>query len=351
MKKSLLDYIVCPSCCSNFELVNPITEDGEIISASLICEAGHSFPVSKGVPRLLIEDQLSDAQKQVKDSFSEKWQDIPDYGYTDETKRFHSEWYLQRYGWETPENLADFLCTRCFVLDAGTGLGRDTRFYAEHTEGEVFGVDISQSIDIAYQHNGHLPNAHLIQADLMRLPFRNGFFDFIASDFVLHHTPDTESAFKSLIPLLKEGGQVAIYVYKKKGPIREFCDDYIRSFTTKLSPEECYKFSQAITKLGKSLSDMNTELVVPEDVPFLEIKAGKYNLQRFIYWNVFKCFWNDEQDFETNVMTNFDWYHPQYAWRHTPEEVKGWFEELNMEILSFNMVESGISVRGSKCAA
>lgn len=351
MKRTLLEYIVCPLCETDFKLVNSVQEGKEITSASLICTAGHSYPVSSGVPRLLIEDNLSEAQKQVKDSFGQKWQDVPDYGYTDETRRFHLEWYLRRYGWETLNNLADFLRTRRFVLDAGTGLGRDTKLYAEHTEGEVFGVDISQSIDIAYQHNWHLPNAHLIQADLMGLPFRRDFFDFIVSDFVLHHTPSTEASFKSLIPLLREDGQIAIYVYKKKGPIREFCDDYIRSFTTKLSPNECYKFSQAITKLGKSLSDMNAELSVPEDIPFLEIKAGKYDLQRFIYWNVFKCFWNDEHDFKTNVMTNFDWYHPEYAWRHTPEEVRGWFEELNLEILNFDVVESGISVRGRKCAA
>ena len=351
MKKSLLKYIICPICNAGFELVDPVPEGGEITSASLVCPKGHSFPVTGGVPRLLAQDRLMEAQKQTQDSFSQKWCRIPDCGYEAKTKEFTLSWYLQRYGWGNLGNLAEFLSTKQFILDAGTGLGRDVKLYADHTKGEVFGVDISQSIDIAYQHIGHLPNVHLIQADLASLPFTKNFFDFIASDFVLHHTPNTEKSFKYLASLLKKESQIAIYVYKKKGPVREFCDDYIRSFTTKLPPRECRKFSEAVTKFGKSLSDMNVDISVPEDIPYLEIKAGRYNLQRFIYWYIFKCFWNDDFDFDTNVMTNFDWYHPKYAYRHTPEEVKNWFQDLNLEILSFNVIESGISIRGKKCVA
>jgi SAM-dependent methyltransferase len=351
MRESLLQYVVCPVCGNKLNLVNPSSEGDEIISASLACSRGHSFPVSDGVPRLLSRDGLTEAQKETQDSFSQKWQMIPGYGYEAKSKEFHLNWYLQRYGWENLENLAEFLRARQFILDAGTGLGRDVKLYAEHTKGEVFGVDISQSIDIAYHHIRHLSNVHLVQADLTSLPFAKGSFDFIGSDFVLHHTPDTEKSFKYLVSFLKKEGQIAIYVYKKKGPIREFCDDYIRSFTTKLPPEECREFSEAVTKFGKSLSDMNIDISVPEDIPYLEIKAGRYDLQRFVYWHIFKCFWNDDFDFDTNVMTNFDWYHPQYAHRHTPEEVKSWFQDLNLEILSFNVIESGISVRGKKCVA
>jgi len=351
MKKSLLKYIICPICNARFKLVDPVQEDREITSALLICTKGHSFPVTGGVPRLLAQDRLAEAQKETADSFSEKWRRIPDFGYEGATKEFYLDWYLQRYGWENLGNLAEFLSTRQFILDAGTGLGRDVKLYADHTKGEVFGVDISQSIDIAYHHIGHLPNVHLIQADLTSLPFTKNLFDFIASDFVLHHTPNTEKSFKHLASFLKKESQIAIYVYKKKGPIREFCDDYIRSFTTKLPPKECRKFSEVVTKFGKSLSDMNVDISVPEDIPYLEIKAGRYNLQRFVYRYIFKCFWNDNFDFETNVMTNFDWYHPKYAHRHTSEEVKNWFQDLNLEILSFNVIESGISIRGKKCVA
>lgn len=138
------------------------------------------------------------------------------------------------------------------------------------------------------------------------------------------------------------------YVYKKKGPIREFSDDYLRSFTTKMTPEKCYKFAKAITLLGKSLSELKVEFKVPEDIPLLGIKKGKQNLQRFFYWNILKCFWNPAFDYKTNVMVNFDWYHPQLAFRYPPEEIKRWFKNEGLTIEHFNVTESGISCRGGE---
>lgn len=92
---------------------------------------------------------------------------------------------------------------------------------------------------------------------------------------------------------------------------------------------------------------MKAEIEVP-DIPILQIKQGKYDLQRFVYYNFIKCFWNDDFTYDENVMTNFDWYHPKYAHRHSPEEVKEWFENLGLKMIVFDVGESGISVRGEK---
>ena len=351
MKQTLMQYIVCPSCGTGFQLRDVGEgEKGEIDSASLVCQNGHSFLVTDGVPRLIVEDSKEAKAAATQSSFAEKWARIPNYGYDDKTRDFQLSWYLQRYGWSNLEDLTRFLYSKQFILEAGTGVGRDTKLYSENTKGQVFGIDITRSIDVAYRNLKHLPNAHLIQADLTALPFSRGLFDFIASDQVIHHTPNTEESFKYLVSLLRPGGQIAVYVYKKKGPIREFCDDYIRAYTTKLNADDCRRFSEILTELGKSLASLKVEITIPEDIALLEIKAGKYDLQRFIYWNILKCFWNDDFDFETNIMINFDWYHPEYAWRHTPDEVRQWFEDMNLDILNFDVMESGISVRGMKCA-
>ena len=45
---------------------------------------------------------------------------------------------------------------------------------------------------------------------------------------------------------------------------------------------------------------------------------------------------------------NFDWYSPKYAYRHTPTEVKKWYNESKVEIKHFKEIESGISVTGRK---
>ena len=350
MKKSLLEYIVCPVCKSSLKLADSVRKDEEIISASLLCQRHHIFPVNGGVPRLLVQDKLEEVQRQVQASYSEQWQRTPDFGYEPKTKEFRLKQFMQRFGWENSREIAEFLSAKRFILDAGTGLGWHVKLYAEQTKGEVFGVDISQSVDVAYQHIGHLPNVHLIQSDLTNLPFKESFFEYVISDGVLHHTPDTEASFKYLVPFLRPNGEIAVYIYKKKGPVREFCDDYIRGFTTRLSAEECYRVAESITRFGKSLSDMNAEILVPDDIEYLGIAAGRHNLQRFVYWNIFKCFWNDDFDFGTNVMVNFDWYHPQYAHRHTPTEVEKWCQDMRLEILNFDIGDSGISVRAKKCA-
>ena len=67
-----------------------------------------------------------------------------------------------------------------------------------------------------------------------------------------------------------------MYVYKKKGPIREFSDDYIRQFTVGMPVDECLRICDAITKFGKSLADLNVTIDVPEDISVLGIEAGKY---------------------------------------------------------------------------
>ena len=67
------------------------------------------------------------------------------------------------------------------------------------------------------------------RADLNDLPLKDASVDLIFSEGVLHHTDDTERAFHNIARLLKPGGHFLLYVYRKKGPIREFTDDYIRA--------------------------------------------------------------------------------------------------------------------------
>ena len=141
---------------------------------------------------------------------------------------------------------------------------------------------------------------------------------------------------------------ISIYVYNKKAPMREFADDYIREHTTKMSPKECVEFSKDMTYLGKDLSELKKKIRIKRDIPVLGIKAGTYDVQRFIYWYFLKCFWAEDGNFERSVGVNFDWYFPKYAYRHTKEEVKKWFKDTKLRIIHFNEIESGISISGTK---
>jgi hypothetical protein len=165
---------------------------------------------------------------------------------------------------------------------------------------------------------------------------------------MIHHTPEPRKIFSKLVKNLKKGGTICIYVYNKKGPIREFCDDDIRSFTTKQSVSECEKFAESMIEFGKSLREMNIKIKVPKDIPFLEIPAGEYDLQRFVYWNFFKCWWDDDGNKDYSNAVNFDWYHPPYAFGYTKKEFQNWFDEENLKIDNFNPLESGFAIRATK---
>ncbi len=115
-----------------------------------------------------------------------------------------------------------------------------------------------------------------------------------------------------------------------------------------MSVKDCITFSKEMTLLGKNLSKIKQKIKIPNDISLLNIKAGTYDVQRLIYWHFLKCFWAEDNDFERSVGVNFDWYSPKFAFRHTPKEVKTWYKECKLKILSFKEIESGISVTGKK---
>jgi len=346
MKRSLVEFLRDPVSGEPLTLSDATLDGEEIVSGKLTSKSGTVYPVEGGVPAMVRPDQFAEGQKETVDSFSWKWQRATNY--RSSTLGHYLQWYLDRYGFKTEAKLAEFLANKTRILDAGTAHGRDAEMYSRNTKATIFGLDISYGVRTAYKDLGKVANLNFVQGDLTRLPFAEGLFDFIACDQVIHHTPNTRESLRHLCTRLAPGGHINFYVYKVKAPTREFCDDHIRATTVHMSPEECLKVSESITKFGKMLSDLKLTVDVPEDIPLLGIKAGKQDLQRLVYWNWFKCYWNDTMDWDSNVITNFDWYHPLHAHRHTKEEVEQWCREENLTIEHMDIQESGISVRARK---
>jgi SAM-dependent methyltransferase len=264
-------------------------------------------------------------------------------------KKFMRNWMLKKYGWNTESEFEKTLRSRSMILDAGTGLGREVINLAKVArQSIVVGIEFSDCAESALKNVSSLSNAYIIQGDLLKPPFREGSFDFILSEGVLHHTPDTEEAFGKCCTLLKVGGEFAFYIYRRRGPIREFTNDYLRNIMREASSKESWEIAERITRLGKALSDVKAKVRVPEDIPELGIKAGETSIHRFIYWNFLKCFWNDELPLDENIIINFDWFVPEHAHRHSADEIREWCRKNNVEIIWFNEEESGYSVRGLK---
>jgi hypothetical protein len=138
------------------------------------------------------------------------------------------------------------------------------------------------------------------------------------------------------------------YVYAKKAVIREFVDDHVRLELNKFSDDEAWEQLKPLTKLGIELGKIKEKIEVPEDIPYLGIKKGTYDLQRFFYWNIFKAYYREEYTLEEMNHLNFDWYRPLNCQRHTKEEILQYCEEAGLDIEHMNTQEAGFTIVARK---
>lgn len=292
---------------------------------------------------------MNDPQQTSK-SFREKWQNNPDLAFA-ETLREGSDifrWITTRNGFATAEAFRQWLAPRRRILDAGCGNGRVTallRKYA-HEDADIVGIDLTAA-DVARANLEGQPRVSVFAKDLLADLGNLGQFDLIYCQEVLHHTASPRQAFLNLTGLLSPNGEIAIYVYKVKAPLREYADDYVRERVSRLPYDAALEAMKEITAFGKALSELNSRVTVP-DVKVLGIEAGEYDVQRLMYHFFLKCFWNPDLDFDANAAINYDWYHPQLSTRHTPEEVASWFDAAGLNIIHRVVDHYGITMRGAR---
>jgi len=99
------------------------------------------------------------------------------------------------------------------VLEGGCGKGRHTRLAARYGAKAVIGVDLSSAVDVAFDNTRDEPSAHVVQADLLRLPLRPASCDYAFSVGVLHHLSDPFAGFLALAEAVRPGGGVSVWVY------------------------------------------------------------------------------------------------------------------------------------------
>jgi len=282
-------------------------------------------------------------------SFHDKWTNNVGLAFA-ETLRPDSDifqWILRRNGFASPAALQTYLADKRRILDAGCGNGRVTALLRHHSDPvttAIVGIDLVAA-EVAARNLADAVNVSFQQKDLLGDLRDLGHFDLIYCQEVLHHTADPAGAFANLCTLLTPGGEIAIYVYKQKAPVREFVDDYVRGQIAHLPYEEALKACAQITELGRALAEQGGTVRVPA-VDILQIEAGEYPVQRFLYHFFMKCFWNPDLSFQDNAVINYDWYHPQDCSRHTLDEVRGWFAANGLTITQECVDHYGITVRG-----
>lgn len=310
---------------------------------------GRALTTVGGIPRAA--EFVSAAQDQTRETFGFKWakRDSFEGGVT----TYMRTWLAEKYG--DPGTAPWFVehGRSPLVLDAGCGAAMSGLALFEPVLDRIryVGVDVSTAVDVAARRFAERGiHAAFLQADLTQLPLPPETFDLIFSEGVLHHTDNTRAALTAVSRHLKPGGRILFYVYRTKGPIREFTDDYVRDKLQGMTPEEGWAAMMQLSKLGKALGELDVTVDVPEAVDVLEIPAGKINLQRLFYWHVFKAFYRPEMTLEEMNHINFDWYAPKNAHRQSASEVRAWCAGLGLVIERERVEEAGITVIARKPA-
>lgn len=294
----------------------------------------------------LTEDTNDAGQSQTNKVFSDKWTRYNKSPEKEGLYKMQKRWYLDLYGFGSEERLAAFLKNKKVIFDAGCGLGYKAAWFAELApDSLVIGMDFSDAAGEAASEYRHLENLFFVRGDIAKTPFPNESIDYVSCDQVIHHTQNPDRTFAELTRITrKDSGEIACYFYAKKALPRELLDDHFRSLCTKLSADELWKMSEQLTELGKRLTDLKVTIDVPE-IPALGIKAGRYDIQRFLYWNFIKCYWNKDLGWETSVVTNYDWYSPSNARRYSKEDIMGLVKSNGLSIAHFYQEEACYSGR------
>ena len=321
MKPRLLQWLRCPECQSPLQVKINQEQHGEIKEGQLWCQCGQQYPIVNFIPRFVNTDSYAG-------NFSFEWKIHRRTQIDTGNKKVSHNYFIEKTGFDIDRIQSKL------VLDVGVGAGR----YADVVEkagGEVIGIDISYAVDAAFENLGLRENVHLIQADVFSLPLRGAVFDYVYSIGVLHHTPDTKSAFLRLPPLLKSGGKVAIWVYSAyywpPGSIRETANQIWRKVEAYLPQRLLY-----------ALCYVTLPLFLLDKIP---LRRQLFHLALPGLYHLCPPSSHDK-DLKTRILDTFDWYSPKYQWKHTYPEVFQWFREA--EMAKIEVLDHEVAVKGIK---
>lgn len=105
------------------------------------------------------------------------------------------------------------------VLEVGCGTGQLSLFLKRFNR-KLVGIDLSiPSLELAnkFKIRNEIENVTFLKMNIFNLYFKEGVFDYVISNGVLHHTYDTEKAFKNILFPLKKNGYIVIGLYHKFG--------------------------------------------------------------------------------------------------------------------------------------
>lgn len=177
-------------------------------------KTGMCYPVEEGIPRLFVPAEEKDVRgrdvTEIVKQFYERTP-FPNYDDLDSPRalieKARSGLFARLLNEQIPYD--------AHVMEVGCGTGQLTNFLAI-AHRSVLGVDVClNSLQLAegFRKRHNLVRATFAQMNLFRPGVRDGFFDYVISNGVLHHTSDCRAAFRRVSRLAKPGGYLVIGLY------------------------------------------------------------------------------------------------------------------------------------------
>lgn len=247
MKPRLVEHLRCPACRGRLALTaESSTAAGDVIGGTLACACGARYPIRDSVPRLAPSDVVAPLVRQTAETFGYGWAH-PEVQPVIAPIAWHYVKMQRVLRLAPPAGL---------ILDAGCGDGIDLANHALGDGPDVIGVDLSDGgVAQSWRRAGHLPRAHVVQADLQRLPFADATFGTIYSYGVLHHVPDPAAAARELARVAAPDASVAIYLYEdfvERSRLLHaalVAANALRVVTTRLSPQALMRICRIASPL------------------------------------------------------------------------------------------------------
>jgi SAM-dependent methyltransferase len=304
LRHELLDHLVCPDCRGALDLMDPRQSESEIESGQLRCAAcSVDYPIVRFIPRFVPQENYAS-------SFGFQWNRFPRTQLDS-----NSGVPITRERFEASTNWSAERIAGALVLDAGCGSGR----FAEVSltmGGRVVAVDYSSAIDAARANLRRFPNAHFVQADIYRLPFRAESFDFVYCLGVLQHTPDVERAFHALVPPLKRGGRIAVDLYPKTWMNVLWPKNWLRPLTKRMPRERLFR-----------IVERAVPVLLPVSRAIARIPRVGRKLKHLVpvsnYAGIYPL--NEQQLREWAILDTFDLLSPAYDSPQNAGTLRRWF--------------------------
>ena len=335
------NYLSCPKCNHSLKLkiFSKFSDNLHVKDGILNCVCGYQYPIINGIPRLLV-GALRNLIKKNHPGFFVKYSEhlrpisIVNQDKIQEKTALVHDSYIEPHPefkkhvsgtelWLHPLK-RDYFKNKV-VLDAGCRIGTHMYHISSFKPKLVIGIDIGESVETAFKINQKNHNVLVIQADLYTIP-TSRIFDICYCFGVLHHLPNPEKGFQTLIEKIKLNGKLLFWVYGHDNYIDRQTIVFLRKLTLNLD----MRMVRIISMIYASIYFLRIKL------HNLQPKNQKKENSWFRYLDKFPFF--------AILQYIYDQFSPPISHYYKKNDLEEWFECLSLKKIDMRNFQQGWKV-------